>query len=54
MTYCSRNASRVRAVDVAPEFSVDGVGDVVVGEVDPATNTVQTSGPQATQLCIFY
>jgi len=42
MTYCSRNASRVRAVDVAPEFSVDGVGDVVVGDVHPAMNTFQS------------
>jgi hypothetical protein len=40
MTYRSRNASRVRAVDVAAETSVDGVVDVVVGDVHPATNTV--------------
>lgn len=40
MTYCSRNASRFRAVDVAPEVSGDEVGDVVVGDVHPAMNTV--------------
>jgi hypothetical protein len=40
MIYCSRNASRVCAVDVTPEVAVDGVGDVVVGDVHPATSTV--------------
>jgi hypothetical protein len=40
ITYRSRNASRVRAVDVASEITVDGVGDVVVGDVHPATNRV--------------
>jgi hypothetical protein len=38
-TYRSRNASRVPAVDVA----VDGVGDVVVEDVQPATITAPST-----------